>query len=107
MDMEKFDGYDLIPVAKLDFGGGYDWDELEVYYIESERRFFWLSGQGCSCDYLWEDARKLGDLENGDRKAAVQAIRRYAKERNTSGRPNPWYDKLSAEVVMKVMTFRI
>lgn len=101
MDIKNLDGYELIPVAKVDLSCGYDWDELEVYYIVSERRFFWLSGQGCSCDYLWSDFPVLGALENGFREDAISAIRSYISEKSE-------YAQIDGiEAIAKVKNFRI
>lgn len=101
MEKTNFDGYELIPVAKLDFGGGYDWDEMEIYYIASQKRFFWLSGSGCSCDYLWSDYSTLGSLQNGFREDTINAIRSFISERSD-------YAKIDGtEAIAKVKNFRI
>lgn len=101
MEKKEFNGYELIPVAKVDFGAGWDWDEMEIYYIESEKRFFWLSGQGCSCDWLWEDYPTFASLHNGFREDAINAIRTFGSERTK-------YAEIEVnEAIRKVKTFRI
>lgn len=101
MEKKQFDGYELIPVAKVDLSCGYDWDEMEIYYIESARRFFWLSGQGCSCDWLWDDFPVLGSLQNGFREDAVNAIRSYMSEKSE------YEQNQGIEAIGDVMRFRI
>jgi hypothetical protein len=101
MEKKEFHGYELIPVAKIDLGGGYDWDEMEIYYIASEKRFFWLSGQGCSCDWLWADYQTFGSLHNGFRKDVVNAIRSYMSDKSN------YSQREGNEAIAKVMSFRI
>jgi hypothetical protein len=101
MEKKQFDGYELIPVASISLGCGYDWDEMEIYYIESEKRFFWLSDRGCSCSWLWEDFPVLGSLENGFRKDAVNAIRSYMSDKSE-------YDQNHGiQAIGDVMSFRV
>lgn len=101
MEKKQLDGYELIPVAKVDLSEGYDWDEFEIYYIESEKRFFWLSGQGCSCDSLWDDFPVLGSLGNGFRKDAINAIRSFMSEKSE------YEQNQGIEAIGNVMRFRI
>jgi hypothetical protein len=58
----------------------YEWTEIEVYYSEEKRQYFWLSGSGCSCNSLWDDVNSIEDLCNGSRKNAIDAIKRFAEE---------------------------
>jgi hypothetical protein len=101
MEKQNIDGYELIPVTHIDLTCGWNWDEMEIYYIESEKRFFWLSGRGCSCDWLWADVRSLGSLKNGFREDAVNAIRAYVSNRSDSAQNQ------GIEAIAKVMSFRI
>ena len=67
-------------VATMDGGQGYDWDEAQFYYSPSARRFFWAHASGCSCN-TWEGSIGLvSDFENGDRRAALAAVRRIAED---------------------------
>jgi hypothetical protein len=101
MENKNIDGYELLPVAKIDLGAGWDWDEMEIYYIVSERRFFWLSGQGCSCDYLWADYPNFGSLHNGFRKDVVNAIRSYISDKGEYAK------KDGLDAIAQVMSYRI
>ena len=66
-------------VTTMDAGAGYDWDEARFYYSPSARRFFWARDSGCSCN-CWEDSIHLvSDFEDGDRGAALAAVRRIAE----------------------------
>lgn len=69
----------LTYVSGLDFGEGYDWAEMLVYYSAEKRRFFWLSGSGCSCTWIWDDVRSLGDMQDGNRQDALRAVREFAE----------------------------
>jgi hypothetical protein len=66
---------DFQHVVSIDFGGGYDWDQLEAWYSPSRRRFFWLSGSGCSCDSLGDGVYRLADMSEGNRESLVAAVR--------------------------------
>lgn len=70
----------LIFVDSMDLGDAYDWSEIAVYYSKEKRRYFWVSGSGCSCTSLWDDIRSLEDMENGPKTAAVNAVRSFAEE---------------------------
>ena len=41
----------LTYVDGISAGDAYNWAEIEVYYSKEKRRYFWLSGTGCSCNY--------------------------------------------------------
>ncbi len=71
---------DWVPVAAIDWGGGYDWEEFHSFYNPSARQFFWVSGSGCSCDSIADNARTVGDFEHGDRAALIRAINAFADE---------------------------
>lgn len=101
MEKKNLDGYELIPVTKIDLSCGWDWDEMEIYYIASEKRFFWLSGQGCSCDWLWGDYPVLGSLQNGFRQDAINAIRAYISKRGE------YAQNQGIDAIGDVMRFRI
>ncbi|WGH21380.1 hypothetical protein SEA_EMOTION_31 [Arthrobacter phage Emotion] len=65
----------LVDVAGLS-AGGWEWSEIRVYYKPDARRFFWRSESGCSCNYFGDfDDYTLGDFQDGDREAAIQALK--------------------------------
>lgn len=68
---------DFVPVVSVDNGGGYEWDECHVWYSPEERRYYWASGSGCSCNSLSDDVRSKADLGVGDRDEAKRAFRSY------------------------------
>ena len=69
----------LVFVDSLELGDGYDWATIEVYYSSEKNRFFWLSGSGCSCTWLWEDVSSLACLCDGSRGDAARAMRQFAE----------------------------
>lgn len=79
-DRDWLDGLDWVPVVSVDLGGGYDWDEFHAWYSPTERRYFWGSGSGCSCNSFDDDFYNLSDFEDGDRPALMAAIGRYFDE---------------------------
>lgn len=101
MEKKILDGYELLPVAYIGDGGGYDWKDMEIYYVKSERRFFWLSGQGCSCDYLWADFPNFGSLYNGSRQDVANAIREFTKD------GSQWEQREGLDAIATVMKFRV
>jgi hypothetical protein len=70
-------------VARIEYGSGYSWADMAVYYSASEGMFFWLSDEGCSCNGLGDDVKTLSELENGDRRAALEAVGRFSTEYNS------------------------
>lgn len=70
----------LILVDSIGMSEGWDWTDMEVYFSKEKNRFYWISGSGCSCNSLWDDIRSLSDFEDGDRKAAASAVRRFAED---------------------------
>lgn len=66
---------DFQHVVSVELGGSYDWDSLEAWYSPSKRRFFWLEGEGCSCDYLGSGIGRLDDFSSGNRDELARALR--------------------------------
>lgn len=73
---------ELTEIATLDDGGGYDWAQMTVWYSEEERRFFWLSDSGCSCNYFGMNVYGLNSLENGSKEDALNALKRFIDGEN-------------------------
>lgn len=87
IDMELYGFYsplvgidDWEHVLSIDEGGGYDWTSFEAFYSPSARKFFWVSGAGCSCDSIGSDVYSVADFENGDRDALARSIRSFAED---------------------------
>ena len=38
--------------------------------------FFWASGSGCSCNWIWDDIYRVEDFEFGSRDELIGAVRR-------------------------------
>lgn len=75
-DLIKTEG--MVEVASLG-AASYDWDQTNVYYHPVNDRWYWLSESGCSCSNFGDWAPySLGDLEDGDRQAAIRALRANA-----------------------------
>lgn len=77
---EKIEALDWIGVAHIDLGSYYSWEEFAVWYSPSERRYFWLSGSGCSCSSLGDDAYSKDDFGNGTKADAIAAGNRFCDE---------------------------
>ncbi|WIC90181.1 hypothetical protein SEA_VROOMVROOM_31 [Arthrobacter phage VroomVroom] len=71
---ELIESEGLVEVAHLS-AGGYEWSAIGVYYKPSARRFYWLTDSGCSCNWYGDGDYELGDLQDGDRQAAIQALK--------------------------------
>lgn len=75
MDLSKLiETEGMVEVADI---GDYDysWSELKVWYHPVNDRWYWLSDSGCSCNYYGDNGPySLGDLEDGDRQAAIAAL---------------------------------
>ena len=70
-------------VAYMDDGGAnYEWAEIRFFWSPSARRFFWRHEAGCSCNYWGSDPITVADFEDGDRTAALRAIREYGEYLN-------------------------
>lgn len=88
-------------VTQLNLGDGYGWSVMEVYYKSNNRRFYWLSDSGCSCNFLWEDAVfSLAELEDGSKLNAVNALRSFG-----SGSSDPYDIQSTIEACANVMSF--
>lgn len=46
-------------------GADWEWDQLDVYYSPSRRRYFWVEQSGCSCDGPWEYIDSIDDFQSG------------------------------------------
>lgn len=57
-------------------GGGWDWTEFRCWYDTEARIYHWSGQSGCSCNSF--EVWSTGDLENGDRSAAIKAARASA-----------------------------
>lgn len=91
---------DWVEVYNYCGGESYEWHDLEAFYSPSARQYFWISGGGCSCSYLWEYVETVDDLENGDREALIRAVKRHIDDDFTT-EPG---DK--AEGVRRIRTFK-
>lgn len=83
-------------VARIEYASGYSWADMAVYYSTSEGMFFWVSDEGCSCDALGDYVKTLSDMENGDRRSALEAVGRFATERNCES----WYEAASSATAL-------
>lgn len=63
-----------------DGGGGYEWAVLTAFWSPSARRYFWVSGSGCSCNSITDYAQAVSDFEHGDRAALDSALIRFAAD---------------------------
>jgi hypothetical protein len=43
----------------------YEWERFVSYYDPQSGMFYWMSGSGCSCNYLEEDYKTVSDLSVG------------------------------------------
>lgn len=53
------------------YGGSYDWDEYLVYWHTGNKRFYWISGSGCSCNSISDGVNSLGDFQDSSSIADV------------------------------------
>lgn len=86
---------DWVTVVEIGDGGSYDWTDFYSWYSPSERRYFWGSGSGCSCNSFTDDYSSVADFENGDRAALMAGIRRFAEEYEYAVRPTDLVDALT------------
>lgn len=54
--------------------GGWEWEEIRVYYSPASRRYFWDMQAGCSCN--WWEATSLGQFQDGSRESCLRALGR-------------------------------
>jgi hypothetical protein len=62
----------------------YEWDEFASFYDPVTRMFYWLEGSGCSCNYLWDDVRSVGDLSVGRKEELLSAAASFSDGRYAS-----------------------
>ena len=63
-------------VAGHDAGGSYEWDVFYVYYHTGRDRYFYISGSGCSCNWISDGVTSLGDFrESGDNRAIAKEFK--------------------------------
>ena len=68
----------LTELGYCDSGSGYDWNEFMAWYDEAARVFYWASDAGCSCSSFGDYFDGRGDLENGGKTDALNALKRWA-----------------------------
>lgn len=72
-------------VVEVELGSGYHWDSLVAWWSPSKRKFFWLDGGGCSCDYLGMGVSRLDQFGVGNRDELTSAVRqKYDQSHRTS-----------------------
>lgn len=59
-------------------GGGYEWSEFRCWYDMRTGVYYWTLQGGCSCYSFSVDS--LGELQSGDRAAAIKAARESDEE---------------------------
>jgi hypothetical protein len=59
------DGLKGLGYADFQPDGCYEWDGVSVYVRESDKRFFWENGSGCSCNGPMEFVYSLNDFDSG------------------------------------------
>lgn len=50
-------------VVEASTGGGYEWDVYYVYWHTGRKRFYVISGGGCSCNWISDGVDSLGDFQ--------------------------------------------
>ena len=60
--------------------GGWEWSEIVVFYSSEEKRYYWFSDSGCSCESFWDNIKTLSDFYDGDKFAAANAIKNFLIE---------------------------
>lgn len=58
---------------------GYEWDDLLAWYSPSQRRYFWISAGGCSCNDISDYMETLSDFEDGSRDDLARAVRAFCE----------------------------
>lgn len=66
-----------VAVATASESESYDWRAISFYYSPSDRRYFWYSDGGCSCNWHMDSGVLLADFEDGDKQAALRAATRW------------------------------
>lgn len=92
---------DFREVVEIELAGGYEWDTLLGYYSPSKRKFFWIEGSGCSCNWIWDGVNSIDYFEFGEREELVNAVRRKYEDGYNS---NPTEMVSSIAVVMTFNT---
>lgn len=57
----------------------YEWNDLLAWYSPSQRRYFWISAGGCSCNDISDSMQALSDFENGSRDDLARAVRSFCE----------------------------
>lgn len=70
---------DFVGVVTYDKAGSYEWDEFALYYSPKNKRYYWYASSGCSCETIWEGVDSVSEFQDGDRKAAIAFVSRWAK----------------------------
>lgn len=64
-------------VCGVNTGGGYEWDVFYAYYHTGRDRFYFISGGGCSCNWISDGVDSLGDFQDT---ATKQELARHFRE---------------------------
>ena len=72
----------MVLVAHAGTGGGYDWDEVYVFWHTRRERFYYISDSGCSCNSITDGLYGLGDFLDFATKGEV--IRHFTNDRKPS-----------------------
>ena len=75
----------LTPIASIG-GDLHDWVQMDVWYSEEERQFFWLGDSGCSCNFFGMGVYSLDSLENGSKDDALRSLHRFTENYNRFSR---------------------
>ena len=84
-------------VAELGTGGGYEWETAHFYYSPVAHRFFWRADAGCSCRSWRDGVTSVSVFEDGDRQAAMKAVRRIVGD---------WYSTTAANALDTIEAIR-
>lgn len=88
-------------VCDAETGGGYEWDVFLAYYHAGRDRFYFISGGGCSCNWISDGVYSLEDFQDAATKQDVaRHFRAYVQD--TYG----WHRNEIESVVQEILNFR-
>lgn len=82
----KIDEYDRLGEIGT---GGYEWEQLDVFWDNASRIFRWYSAAGCSCndmDQEYDSMEYVEEMESGRQEEALRAVKRYFDNMSESDR---------------------
>lgn len=85
-------------VGSYSVGEMYEWDEFHALYDPHTKEYVWLSGAGCSCNWLSDAYHHPQDLRRGPKSAVLNALREYHSDMWESQKDEGQYNRLLEKI---------